>query len=477
MKVLLIDPPHDRFFGFYRFYYPIGLAYIGAVLNKDGHEVKTLDCEHFPEGKSYSFLDVSQMQDLYHQGLQDDYHPVWTEIRGVVEDFLPDIIGISTLSPKIDSALKISAIIKQTDLGIPIVFGGEHATHCYQELGKENVVDYFVVGEGEYTMKDLVNYLSSGNKSPPNIKGLVHRTSNGMNKLIHRELIRDLDKLPFPARHLLSKPETYRSLDMGLIMGSRGCFYGCTYCGIAPLLGSRVRYRSVSNIVQEIRRTHKAYGTTFFSFRDASFTASKKRVINFCKEVENLDFDIKWECLTRLDLIDEEMVEYMQDANCNQFRVGIESGSQRILDYLKRDITIEKIERVAEILNKKHAYWSAYFMFGTPEETTDDINKTLQFIEKIQPSFITLSRYVPLPGTELYREIIRTSPSLKINWKNQDNRCVDECYSRHIEPKHFKKIMNDVARFALSYNRQHSDGTMKRDLRLVSDFEDTREDL
>jgi anaerobic magnesium-protoporphyrin IX monomethyl ester cyclase len=179
--------------------------------------------------------------------------------------------------------------------------------------------------------------------------------------------------------------------------------------------------------------------------------------------------DIEWECLTRPDCLDEGLISLMLEAHCVQVRLGLESGSQRILDHLQKRASVEDYKCTAAILNRLKMFWSAYVMVGTPEEKLEDIQMTIALIERTQPGFITISRFVPLPGTPLYREIEREGR--RIDWTRENNMCIDSCYSRHISAEIFRTIMERLGEYADDYNKRHSDGHSWRDRRLRDGYE------
>jgi radical SAM superfamily enzyme YgiQ (UPF0313 family) len=269
-----------------------------------------------------------------------------------------------------------------------------------------------------------------------------------------RPFIRGLDSLPAVNRALLADIDTYTPNDFGLMMTSRGCTENCGFCGIGAAMGHTVRFRSIEKCIEEIISARDRYGTEYFSFRDGTFTADRERTIRFCRAMIDRRLSIAWECLTRADCIDEELVSMMADANCAQIRLGLESGSPRILEYLGKNASVSDYERAASILNNRGMFWSAYFLFGVPEETQDDIEMTLRLIERLRPPFITVARFVPLPGTRLYRDAKAVVGT--IDWTKQNNMCIDRSYSRHISDESFQKTMEFLFEYAADYNRRQS---------------------
>jgi radical SAM superfamily enzyme YgiQ (UPF0313 family) len=454
MKVLLIEPPFHRFMGFYRHYYPLGLAYIASVLESNGHIVSVYDAEHDPNAKPTSFLNASENYIKYLDALKDDTHPIWSEIQREISHFNPDIIGISILTVKEPCAQRIATLCREINDQIPIVVGGEHPTTSYEELLKNGNIDYVVRGEGEQTMLEFADTLETNGRLEL-VGGVSFKHNHRFFHNANRALIDNLDVLPFPARDRLTNPKTYRPIDYGLLMGSRGCSYNCTFCPNQSIWGRRVRFRSIQNIVNEIELVQEKYATRFFSFRDYSFSINSKWTSDFCNFVREKKLDIEWECLTRPDLLNEKLILTMRDAGCTTFRIGIESGSEKILQDIEKDISLREIRRMAEILNRHNIFWAAYFMFGLPSETEEDIQKTLSFIDEINPPFVTMSRFTPLPGSTLYEQLVQEGKIERsnIDWAQWGNQWLQKSFSR-INRERFQEIIKEVANHIDEHNKR-----------------------
>lgn len=430
---------------FYRFYYPLGLASMAAVLEQDGHEVLVYDAEHSPDARSQTWIEASRNFAAYPAALKDDGHAVWSEIRSVLGEFDPDVAGISMLSVKTPSARKVAAICKQVKPGVPVVVGADHPTVFPEAALNDPHIDIVVRGEGERTLADLLRALEDG-ADLGGVGGIVFKENGGFRHAPPRALIRDLDSLPFPGIRNLLRPDTYRPLDFGAIMGSRGCPYPCTFCGVQAIWSRRVRYRSVGNVLSEIHWLHDTWKTDFFSFRDASFTLDRNRVTGICNRILADGLKIGWECTTRADLLDGEMWGLLKRSGCANIRLGVESGSEKILRSMKKNIDLDAIRKAAALLNRNGAYWSAYFLFGTPHETRETIRETMAFIEEIDPPFTTMARYAPIPGTEMYQELEkvgRVSPG--IDWGLEANQHPGVGYALALESGEFEKIMQEAA--------------------------------
>lgn len=411
MNILLIDPPFFRFMGYYNRYFPISLSWLAAVLQNKGHEVLIYDadCNVNPTKMDYTRLEDDYPD--YLKSVRNDDHPIWQEMRNKIRDFKPDIVGITVWTTFAASAFKVASICKEYDERLPVIMGGPHISIKYDEV--MNIcshVDFLVRGEGEETIIELTNALqeyidakrrgaSSNNLSK--IEGISYRENNQIVHNPSRRFIEDLDSIPYPARELLWNKSTYNSEDMGLLMTSRGCPYNCFYCATS-IWKRKTRYRSIDNVIDEIMLVIDKYGTKQFTFKDDSFTVNRKRVIEFCDKLKKGNLRISWDCNTRVDLIDEELLRTMKSAGCNSIKMGIETGNDRLLKLINKNITLTQARKAAALIRKVGIHWTGYFMMGLPSETKQDTYQTLKFMRELKPDFASLSTYEPFPGTRLF---------------------------------------------------------------------------
>lgn len=407
MKILLIDPPFYRFIGYYNRYFPLGLTYLAAVLRDAGHDVLIYDadCNKDSTKMDFSFLEESYPD--YVAGINDPKHKLWQEAREILQKEKPDLVGITAMTTKIASAFRLAEICKEYNTNMPVIMGGPHPTLLPEEVLNNNLaVDVAIRGEGEKSIVSLADALKN-NFPLENIKGISFRKAG---KIIHNKAesqITDLDSLPLPARDLLWGKETYTSEDMGLIFASRACPFNCTFCSSAGVWGRITRYRSIGNIIKEIKEVQVKYGTVQFSFKDDTFTLKRQRVVDFCSILKKERIKINWDCNGRINLLDEDLLNIMREAGCNSLKIGIESGSPRVLKLMKKVITVEQIKNQAKVLNRSGIHWTGYFIMGLPTETKEEIYATLRLMKEIKPDFASLSVYEPFPGTELFELGIR----------------------------------------------------------------------
>lgn len=455
MNILFIDPPYQRFMGYYRFYYPLGLASMSAVLSREKHSVFVHDADHTPDGKALSFSAVAEKYDDYKRAVEDDGHAVWNEIANHVTRIGPRIVGISMLSVKQESASKIARLCKQLDKEILVVVGADHPTVVPETVLRDPNIDVAVRGEGEMTMVELAAALDSSARLDclERIHGISYRVGSKVKHNPPRQLILDLDSLPSPALDTLLQRASYRPEDFGAIMASRGCPYGCTFCGVQSIWTRQVRYRSPANVFAEVQRLWTTCGTTYFSFRDPCFTLSRSRVLEFCRLLREACLAIEWECLTRADLLDEDLLRNMRSAGCVTIRLGIESGDPRVLQSMHKQVDLDAVREAASLLRQNGFYWTTYLLFGTPSETVESIRRTLDFIREIDPPFITLARYAPIPGTVMFKELERAGRVSPVNeWSREMNQQFSSNYVFAMSPEVFEGQMREVASVVEAHN-------------------------
>lgn len=468
MRILFIDPPFQRFMGFHRYYYPMGLTSMAAVLMQAGHEVQVYDAEHCEQGQTLSWSAVAGRHSDYLRGLADECHPIWQEVEAVVRESKPELVGITALSVKAASARRVAAICKRVDPGIAIVVGGDHPTVLPEQFLRDPNIDFAVRGEGEATITELIAHLEhSRHAASIAIAGVSSRTQDGIRHGPDREPIADLDRLPFPAIEALMNVESYRPVDFGAIMTSRGCPFACTFCGVSTVWGHQVRNRSAANVIAEIDHLRERYGTTYFSFRDASFTLGRQRIVDLCAGLLARDMQIQWECLTRPDLLDEELAGQMAAAGCVTVRLGVESGSPRILRDMNKHMSLDAIRQVARMLHRLDIYWSAYILIGTPHETPESIRQTIAFVKEIDPPFVTLARFAPIPGSGMYDELASHGMiGTEIDWSMECNQRLRSHYVYAMDEGEFERMMTEAAVFVEAHNHANSARLHRRDMRL-----------
>jgi anaerobic magnesium-protoporphyrin IX monomethyl ester cyclase len=365
--ILLIFPPFTEQKSEYL---PLGIAQLAAVLEKNNQKVDVLDL---------GLYDIDEWK---------------SHLSKKLDEVKPDIIGISSLTTLYKNACDVARFVKEKSPNIKILFGGVHSTVQPDKILKEDFVDYVIRGEGEYSLLELVR-----GDDLDKIKGLSYKKEGKIFQNPNRELIQDLDSLPFPARHLfdLKKYSWYPELSL---ISSRGCPFPCYYC-FSGTFGKKFRFRSAENIVQEIEQIIKNYGVKRFYFYDDLFTLNKERVIDFCNLIIKKNINIKWRCCSRIDTIDKERLDYMKKAGCEKIHYGIESGDPELIKKIK-GITLQQAKNAIKLTRKAGIESRCYFMIGHPWDTKKTIKNTISFSKKIDADLVQFAITTPFPSTELW---------------------------------------------------------------------------
>jgi radical SAM superfamily enzyme YgiQ (UPF0313 family) len=350
----------------------IGVAIIATILNKHGFKVKAY-CEDLIA------IDYNEIKDA-------------------------DLVGISSITSTSTRSYKIINEIKKINPDVPIVMGGPHPTFMPEEV-MENGSDFAVRGEGENTIIELVRAIE-GKGALEDIKGLSFKKDG---KFIHnedRELIENLDDMPFPDWSLI---ENHKEINYIPIQTSRGCPFNCKFCSVIKVFGRKYRFRSVDSIIQEIKYLLKTFEGTKAKrifFYDDNFSANKKRTKSLLKKI--LEQKIKmptWFSQDRLDISnDEELMDLMVKTGCKRIMAGIESVNPATLEEYKKGQKVEDIKSSIEKLHKHGIGVHGMFVLGSEHDDIDSIKKTMSFIIENKIDTVQIMILIPFPGTEIYNE-------------------------------------------------------------------------
>ncbi|MEA3232170.1 MAG: radical SAM protein [Thermodesulfobacteriota bacterium] len=306
----------------------------------------------------------------------------------------PDIIGFSILNANRWGGIDMAGVAKNLCPGAMIVFGGIGATYLWNHLLTHfPQIDYVVIGEGEYNFLHLVQHIQTGITSIEDIGGVAYRKNDVAMRNPAPPLIRDLDSLPCPAEHFL-----YKHVSL-----ARGCPGDCTFCGSPDFWDRRVRFHSADYFVGELETLYRK-GIRFFFFSDDTFTIQKKRTIDVCRMIIAKKLSIAWQAISRVDMIDEEILYWMRKSGCIQISYGVESGSKQIRKMLKKNYSADQIENAFSLTVKYGIMSRAYFIYGCPGETEGTIEETIALIKRIKPLSVIFYILDIFPGTELYSD-------------------------------------------------------------------------
>jgi len=365
---------------------PLGILYVASALKEKGIEVSVLD-------QAAKNMSVKAAVD-------------WAKHQN------PDLLGFSTLSSSGRTAAIIARKVKRENPDLPIVFGNYHATFNAERILRTYPwVDVVVRGEGEEASLEIAKCLGKEDDLK-SILGVTYRNDNRVVSTPDRPLIRNLDSLPFPDRKLLDVE--YHSTVAGLnvapkkfttIISSRGCIYRCRFCGCCKFARNLWRRRSVKGVMDELHLL-VSEGYSQFLFVDDSFATNSKRVIELCREIRRERMNIEWICEMRVDHCSYEMLRETVKAGCIMVYYGIESASQRVLDYYNKQATPAQAEDAVKTARRAGVdVIVGSFILGAPKETKEEILNTLKFAQKLSldvPQFNILGVF---PGTDLWDEL------------------------------------------------------------------------
>lgn len=386
MKIAIIYPYfiHDRIHEDDIRPVPMGVYSVAAVLRENNYQVE--------------ILNWNSMRNQ--QGL----------IKSEIQEKKPDVIGISIMHGNRWGGIEIARMAKMLLPDVKIVFGGIGATLLWEHFLKNfPEIDFIVLNEGEYAFLELVKWLDNKNSNDPNnIKGVVFRGNGHIIKPKQSDPIDDLDQLPIPAEYFYYQH----------ISTTRGCAWNCNFCGSPKFWDGKVRFRSAGNVVDELEMLNRK-NISFFYISDDTLTIDKKRVIQICREIIKRGLHISWNAISRVDCVDEEILYWMRKAGCIQISYGVESGSEKIRNLLNKKIRVDDIKNAFLLTRKYGILPRAYFIYGSPGETWETIQETIDLIKEIKPLSVIFYILDIFPGTALYEEIKKTGKIADDLWLNK----------------------------------------------------------
>jgi radical SAM superfamily enzyme YgiQ (UPF0313 family) len=429
MNVLLINPPlknkvtgnlpvlveEERGFS-----PPLGLLYIAGYLEENSnHNIMVID---------------SQVEKL-------DYD----SLRARISSANPDVVGLTTMTLTLIDVIKTVSLVKEINKDIIIVLGGPHVHLFPEETISLKGVNYLVLGEGEEAFKELLDYVDNVSQLRK-IQGLVFKDNGNIINTGIRPPIKNLDKLPFPTRHLIPYKKYNSLLSKGkittTIITSRGCPFKCTFCD-RPHLGKKFRARSAKNIVDEIEECTNM-GIYEYLFYDDTFTLNKERAIDVCKEIIRRKLNIGWDIRTRVDTINEELIKYLKMAGCRGIHYGVEAGTEKVLKILDKGVSVNQAMRAFNLTKKYKIPILAYFMIGNPAETRADIESTFKAMRMLKPDYVHLTILTPFPGTEIYFDGLKRGIIKEDYWKKFADNPTPDFISPHWDEIFSRDELNDL---------------------------------
>ncbi|ALV61951.1 MAG: anaerobic magnesium-protoporphyrin monomethyl ester cyclase [Thermococcaceae archaeon] len=364
---------------------PLGILYLAGTLEKYNFDVDVID---------YQYIFYKHKWGYKHLG-------------ETIANIDSKIVGIGCMTDSLPWVMLATKYAKSITPEKIIILGGPGPSEvCYNLLSTYDSVDIVCIGEGEYTLLELMRTIGNGISYTPrdllNIKGIAFKHGDRVIVTPKRERIQDLDALPFPAYHLINLKKYYQVT----VDTSRGCPFRCTFCDVAPLWGRKVIYKGVSRVIEELKLLNENYGVKNIHFTDDTFTLNKQRVLSITEQIQKSDLDIQYACFGRVNLVDNNVLTSLMDSGCKGIFYGIESGSNRILRLINKGFTIGKaIEVVINSLDYIKNV-TASFIWGYPFEDFEDFLKTFYAITYLDYFGVQtrFSRLAPLPMSELRKK-------------------------------------------------------------------------
>ena len=360
-KELLVIPPLP----------PTDLMYLAAIAEQCGYEVMIRD---YSQGGNFE-VDLKEFQ--------------------------PDFLVANIATPTFQSDMMAIKLAKDINPSIcTIVKGAPFLTYNTNTIYENPFIDYVIIGEAEFTLKEILEGVPNNE-----ILGSCYRENFQPIKNEKRPFIENLDELPFPARHLVDN-SIYRRPDNGKVQAvvkvARGCPFHCFFCLATPVSGAKVRKRSPENIVAELKECVEKYNIRNFLFWSDIFNLDREWTLELCKKIIESGLKITWSSNTRADTMDDEMAKMMYKSGCRLVSIGVESGSQKMLDKIGKKITLDNIRNTVKILKKNKIKIYNYFVIGLPWETEETVEETIKFAIELDSNFISFYTATPLPGTKYF---------------------------------------------------------------------------
>jgi radical SAM superfamily enzyme YgiQ (UPF0313 family) len=425
-----------------RFWLPIGLFNLAHYLKEYGIEAKVYNADatsDYSVEKTLTYSEKYYLSDM----VNSENNPLWAdilaEISEAVHDVQPDAVGISIKSDTVRSALRVISYIKSIVPGIKIFAGGAHFS-AYNDNIFSSVADAIVVGEAENIIVDIVKNLgmASSNK-------LVFQSKFDYDVNAYFDL--DFSLITDSQKNGLSK------ITKLMIASSRGCPFTCAFCFKSIESNNKVRFVEGKTVGNFIKKFYESHGIKKYYFVDDTFGINEKQLNEFVSSLGCIVNSIQWSCMSHARILTDEKVKLLKLSGCNAIHLGVESGSQRILNMLNKNILVEDIIRCADLLHSYEIDLRAFIIIGIPTETDDDLECTKELIERICPSEVAAQVYIPYNGTRLYNTLTKDGSIDSIDWLTFVKSSID--YGKVIKGKNKNKSIQRFFSFVDNWNAVH----------------------
>jgi radical SAM superfamily enzyme YgiQ (UPF0313 family) len=370
----------DEEFGVYP---PLGPAYAAAIAEKAGHKVILIDA---------NALKLSKKQ-----------------VLDKLIKFKPDLMAFMLTTYMFHQTLDWIRYLKNK-IKVPVICGNLNLTYYPKETLTHKEIDFGIIGSARKALPSLIEAIEE-NKDFSNIKGICYKKKGKIFVNMPDSFHDEIDKLPFPARHLLPNEKYYQFIskkkNFTIMLTAKACPFKCPFCPIGRLPYSE---RKVENVIKEIKECYEKYHIREIDFFTPTFTVNKKFVFEFCdglRKLKKQGIKIDWSCRSRIDTINEKMLKNMATVGCKRIYYGIESGDSKILKNISKDISLQRIRDTIKLTQKYKIKALGFFMVGNPGDTKESVEKTTRFAKSLRLDYVQVMRTIPKPGTSLDDEYIK----------------------------------------------------------------------
>ena len=456
-SILLVNPP------FYRLYketyssirYPLSLGYLaGTIIERTDWKVIVYNADFVAGAEAWrmSYLSGAGFNS-YLANLKDTSGRIWNEAKTTMARYRPAVVGIYCCAGNLASSQIISRLAKEINNRTIVIMGGPHPTAVGSQMLTDSNIDVVVKGEGEMTAVELLGAISKG-ESFAGIKGIIFREGHEIVEAPNRKLIENLDTLCFPhqyAHEVLVDYDKHPKSAFKNILATRGCPYNCFFCGSNCIWGRKTRFRSAESVTEEIKSLQKM-GINRISFVDDTFGIDKEYTHRLCDSMIHNCPGIRWDCETRVDLVDEKLLINMKKAGCHSIFLGIESGNNEILKHVRKGITVEQALSAVKIIRNQGIKLTAFFIIGTPWETEDTLNDTFITMQKIRGS-LNYSVFTPYPGTEAF-DYCKKVGLIKDDYDPvlYNHQSPENCFCTNIQKERFRQLASRIEEYVDQHN-------------------------
>jgi phosphonoacetaldehyde methylase len=403
MKILLINPPNTYNYGDdFAVTFPLGLAYLAAVAERNGHETVVVDALAGYEPPTEA------TNGMFHCGMSE------AELIAIAKRIKPDLIGLTCAYTVQYPTTRSLARALKLSLSATVVIGGAHCSALPHETLADGCFDYVVIGEGEMPLLAICSHVESGT-SLAGVKGIAYLDAEGAVRETGKEPMKEVNQVPMPARHLfdMSKyifsPYSHNGSTLRLpyatMITSRGCPLKCSFCSVHTIWGRNNRTRDAHQTVDEIEHLYREYGVKEIHFEDDMLTLDRKRMIDICNEIVERKLDITWTTPNGVfvNTLNKDLLAAMKRSGCYQLALAIESGSKSVLrNLMKKNVSLDYAREVVQMMRQLDIGVYFFFIIGMPGETEADVLQTIAYAKKLMPDEAYFSIATPYPGTPLY---------------------------------------------------------------------------